>query len=160
METLSALLAICAGNSPIPGEFPAQNPVTRSFHVFLDLRLNKRLNKQSWGWWFETLSRLLWRHYDEYKHTGSFRGNVCENVVYEISVLFCLASMRFVHMFGVYTYRMLNYYDDHSYGVLIKSLTFGLVFWLLLIYAYHEKCCSLTNCCNLTATANSKTFIL
>ena len=41
-----------------PGEFPAQRPVTRGF----DLRLNKRLSKQSWGWWFETLSWPLWRH--------------------------------------------------------------------------------------------------
>ena len=62
METFSALLAICAGNSPVPGEFPAQRPVTRSFHVFFDLRLNKPLSKQSWGWWFEMLSRSLWRH--------------------------------------------------------------------------------------------------
>ena len=44
------------------GEFRAQKPVTRSFDVFFDLRLNKRLSKQSWGWWFETLSRPLWRH--------------------------------------------------------------------------------------------------
>ena len=62
MEAFSASLAICAGNSPVPGEFPAQRPVTRSFDVFFDLRLNKRLSKQSWGWWFETLSRPLWRH--------------------------------------------------------------------------------------------------
>ena len=44
-----------------PGEFPAQKPVTRSFDVFFDLRLNKRLSKQLWGWWFETLSWSLWR---------------------------------------------------------------------------------------------------
>ena len=64
METFSALLAICAGNSPVAGEFPAQRPVTRSFDAFFDhdLRLNKRLYKQSWGWWFETLSCPLWRH--------------------------------------------------------------------------------------------------
>ena len=61
METISTLLAICAGNSPVPGEFPAQRPVTRSFDVFFDLRLNKRFSKQSWGWWFETLRRPLWR---------------------------------------------------------------------------------------------------
>ena len=61
METFSALLAICAGISPVPGEFPPQRPVKRSFDVFFDLRLNKRLSKQSWGWWFETLSRPLWR---------------------------------------------------------------------------------------------------
>ena len=41
METFSALLAICAGNSPVPGEFPAQRPVTRNFDVFIDLRPNK-----------------------------------------------------------------------------------------------------------------------
>ena len=62
METFSALLAICAGNSPVPGEFPTQRPVTRSFDVSFDLRLNKQLSKQWWGWWFETLSCLLWRH--------------------------------------------------------------------------------------------------
>ena len=45
-----------------PGEFPTQRPVTRSFDVFFDLRLNKRLSKQPWGWWFETLSWSLWRH--------------------------------------------------------------------------------------------------
>ena len=42
METFSALLAFCAGNSPVTGEFPAQRPVTRSFDVYFDLRLNKR----------------------------------------------------------------------------------------------------------------------
>ena len=62
METFSVLLTLCAGNSPVTGEFPAQRPVTRSFDAFFDLRLNKRLSKQSWGLWFETPSRLLWRH--------------------------------------------------------------------------------------------------
>ena len=66
METFSALLAICAGNSPVPGEFPAHRPMTQSFDVFFDLRLNKRLSKQSRGWWFETLSRPLWRHSNVY----------------------------------------------------------------------------------------------
>ena len=45
-----------------PGEFPTKRPVTRSFDVFFDLRLNKRLSKEWWGWWFETLSRPLWLH--------------------------------------------------------------------------------------------------
>ena len=62
MKTFSALLTNCAGNSPVTGEFPAQRPVTRSSDVFFDLRLNKRLSKQSRGWWFETPSRSLWRH--------------------------------------------------------------------------------------------------
>ena len=60
METFSALLAICAQNSPVTGEFPAQRAVTRSFDVFFDLSLNKRLSKQPWGWWFETPPRPLW----------------------------------------------------------------------------------------------------
>ena len=36
-------MALCAGNSPVTGEFPSQRPVTRSFDVFFDLRLNKGL---------------------------------------------------------------------------------------------------------------------
>ena len=48
------------------GEFtspsPAQRPVTWSFDVFLDLRLNKRLSKGWWGWLFEMLSCPLWCH--------------------------------------------------------------------------------------------------
>ena len=71
METFSALLAICAGNSPVPavpGEFPAQRPVTRSFNVFFDLHPNKRLSNQWWGWWFETLSCPFWRHRNGIEH--------------------------------------------------------------------------------------------
>ena len=50
------------------GEFTAPRwiPRTKSSDAelwcFLWSRLNKRLSKQSWGWWFETLSRPLWRH--------------------------------------------------------------------------------------------------
>ena len=33
-----------------PGEFHAQRPVKRSFDVFFDLRLNKKLSKQPRGW--------------------------------------------------------------------------------------------------------------
>ena len=56
METFSALLGDCAGNSPVAGDFPAQRPVTRSFDIIFGLRLNKRLSKLWWGWWFETPS--------------------------------------------------------------------------------------------------------
>ena len=68
MGTFSALLALCAGNSPVADEFPSQRPMTRRFDVFFDLRLNKRLSKRSWGWWFETPSRLLWPHCNEHVH--------------------------------------------------------------------------------------------
>ena len=62
MEAFSALLAICAGNSPGTGEFPTQRPITRGFEVYFDRCPNKRLIKQSWGWWFETPPRPLRRH--------------------------------------------------------------------------------------------------
>ena len=62
MKTFSALLALCAENSPVIGEFPSQRPVMRSFDVLFDICLNKRLSKQSWGWRFETASYPLWRH--------------------------------------------------------------------------------------------------
>ena len=61
-ETFSKLLAFCAGNSPVTGEFLAQRPVTRSFDVCFDLRLNQQLSKQWRHLWFKTLSRSLWRH--------------------------------------------------------------------------------------------------
>ena len=62
MESFSALLALCAGNSPVTGEFPSQRPVMWSFDVFFNLHPNKQLSKQSWDWWFETPSLSLWRH--------------------------------------------------------------------------------------------------
>ena len=84
METFSALLALCAGNSSVPGEFPAQRPVTLSFDVFFDVRPNKRLSKESRGWWFERPSRPLWRHHNalagrkprispEFRRLGTYR---------------------------------------------------------------------------------------
>ena len=50
---------VTAGNSPVTGEFPSYRQWR---DVFFDLRLNKRLSKQSRRWWFETPSRSLWRH--------------------------------------------------------------------------------------------------
>ena len=63
IETFSALLVLCAGNSPVTGEFPSQWPVTRRFGIFFDTRVrrNKRLSKQ-WCCWFEMQSRSLLRH--------------------------------------------------------------------------------------------------
>ena len=61
MEIFSTSMALCAWNSPVTGEFRAQRPVTRSFDVLFDLRLNRRLSKQSLGWWFVTPSVALLR---------------------------------------------------------------------------------------------------
>ena len=78
MEIFSALLAICAGNSPV-GEVPAQRPVTRSFDVFFDLCLNKRSSKQSRDCWFEAPSRPLWCHCNDMMFDAL-------NVFYKINV--------------------------------------------------------------------------
>ena len=58
-QTVSHYLNIFRVTGHLCGEFPAEGPVTRSYDVFFDLRLNKRLSKQSWGWWFKTLPRPL-----------------------------------------------------------------------------------------------------
>ena len=62
METFYAVLTLCEGNPPVRGRFTSQRPVTQSFEVFLDLRLNKWLSKQSNRRWSETPSCSLWRH--------------------------------------------------------------------------------------------------
>ena len=65
METFSALLGICAWNSPVSGEFP-HKASKAGFDVFFDLLLKKSLSKQKWGWWFETQSHPLGRHWMPY----------------------------------------------------------------------------------------------
>ena len=84
------------------GEFLAQRPVTQCFDVFFNLRLNKRLSKQSWGCWFEMPSHSLWRHSmnilpDKYKaphnyvhvlsgiyHIYGFIGDLISMAVYQL----------------------------------------------------------------------------
>ena len=95
METFSALLAICVGNSLVTGEFPAQRPVTRSFEVFFDLRLNKRLSKQRWGWWFETPSRPLCRQSNE-------------------PVIGAMLPLNVLNHFGSYIYIYIHIYISDS----------------------------------------------
>ena len=88
METFSALLAICAGNSPVPGEFPAQRPVTRSFYVFFNLRLNKRLsNNREAGdlrrhrGHFDVIV-MLWKNQDGCKRRNVIVWNKITSVIY------------------------------------------------------------------------------
>ena len=57
-----ALLALCAGNSRWSVNSPTKASGAEPWCLFFYLRLNKRLSKQSWGWWFETQSCPLWRH--------------------------------------------------------------------------------------------------
>ena len=88
METFSALLALCAGNSPVTGEFPSQRPVARSFDISFDLHLNKQLSKQWWDWWFESPSRSLWHHCHHLLSTGrTHAGRWAGLLVYKCSTV-------------------------------------------------------------------------
>ena len=90
MEIFSALLAICAGNSSVTGEFPWQRPVTQSFDVFFDLCLNNGwVNNRDAGDW-----RRHRAHYDVNVMTKSvcchinriiIIGQMCERCNYHMT---------------------------------------------------------------------------
>ena len=109
MKTFPALLAICAGNSPVTGEFPTQRPVTRSFDVFFDLRVNKRLSKQSWGWWFETPSCPLRQHSND---LGKIESN--SYVGGPRSYLICIYGAMGPHQYTL---------GDHYLSIVLYQLT-------------------------------------
>ena len=96
---------------PLCGEFagprwiPARRPVTRSFDVFFELRPNKRLSKQSWGWWFETLSCSLWRHCNDYSVTWAhLHGNAKDEFTLIIDPKLCVCeSERWYIWFNSFT---------------------------------------------------------
>ena len=95
-----------------PGEFPAKRPVTRSFDVFFDLRLNERLSKQPWGWWFETPPWSLWRHRNDFEKTQLYLINLtikCRICVFNrlsVLVYYTNVSIRFhtqiIHWISIY----------------------------------------------------------
>ena len=126
MEAFSALLAIYAENSPVPGEFPTQRPVTRSFDVCFDLRLDKRLSKQSWGWWFETLSRPFWRHSNE---TTAFELDWYHHLTLSIETLII---------------RLCISYISASSYVLVSHFLCVTHWWILFIslFNFHIRQCS------------------
>ena len=124
METFSALLAICAGNSPVTAELPAQRPVTLSFDIFIVLRLNKRLSKQSWGWWFETPSLPSWRRCNGYALNLVALGrlwtfNKCSFLIHfgiaNLSISYAIAEM----IFAVYNSHMWHWLWQRDIVVMV-----------------------------------------
>ena len=110
-----SLLAICAGNSPATAELPTQRPVMRSFDVFFDLRLNKRLRK-SRGWWSETPSIPLWRHCNE-----------CRKCMHKRDLLLCSSyvsrhyKLLTVHQFGTLLDANYKYLFDININRLLRN---------------------------------------
>ena len=103
-----------------PDEFPTQRPVMRSFHVYFDLRPNKRLSKQSWGWWFETLWRPLWRHHNDWEANMDGLVQDCSNSI--ANALELLQS---------YTKPSIYSNSQEAHGNVFTLLCFALV-WLRL----------------------------
>ena len=115
-----------------PGEFPTQRPVTRSFDVFFDLRLNKRLSKQPWGWWFETLSWSLWRHCNDH---------MCNDKSWSIVMLIRLVTL-FSHGIGVsYSITLLSFFEM-GYHISNKKVDFVDDNYIIIKakYSIFEKC--------------------
>ena len=116
--------SVTAGNSPITGEFPSHRPVTRSFGVFFDLRLNKRLSKQSRRRWFETPSRLLWRQCNvmpNYRNSDQWSGQPWDLSAFNESLLCNFELVKRVKLGGSVHYGRnglkfgtLLYPDYHS----------------------------------------------
>ena len=160
METFSALLAICAANSPVSGEFPTQRTVTRSFDVFFDQRLNKRLSKQWWGWWFETPSDPLWCHC-----------NPCElrwltwNIV-RVSHCRCCVIWKFIFL-STSSLVWINSYQKKVHNCNVSScqpmsIIQTLKFWLINIYTTFNHVITNTNVNNVRhfTFPSSQTIVL
>ena len=91
-----------------PGEFPTQRPVTRSFDVLFDLRLNKGLSKQLWGWWFETPSWSLWRECNVYNWSMA--------VIITFTIVFSIVFTHEAHN-GDFTSAMMTSSDRNIFRV-------------------------------------------
>ena len=107
METFSALLAICAGNSPVSGEFPAQRPVTRSFDVSV---ICAYLNG-----WVNTSEAGDLRRYRAH---------------YDVIVIICLPCESFLHMCGLRNFILGQY---HSFYPFDFSLYFYYLYIVIII---------------------------
>ena len=98
----------------VPGEFPSQRPVTRSFDVFFHLCLNKQLSTQSRLWWFETPSHPLWRHCNDI--SIKLRGDTNQHPV---SLMWCCTNPYFSAGFSkpLYTFihgcALISNYTQH-----------------------------------------------
>ena len=114
IEAFSVLLSLYAGNSLATGGFPLQRPVTRSFDVFLDMRLNKWLSKQLRRRRCDMPLRSSWRH--------------C-NVIHETTgTQYCLTPSRH-QSFTWNSADQVRWHHSHQYGLDNLSV-YGSIKWL------------------------------
>ena len=130
IETFSALLVLYAGISPATGEFPPQRPVKQSFDVFFDRRCNKRLRKQSWGWWLERPSRSFWCHCTEYRFT--FALYLC--TMWELVVHIYIGHIKHDTLWQIlyklfYTECSLPRFIWYNWGIVWKDISIHPVNW-------------------------------
>ena len=149
IETFSALLALSAGNSAVIGEFPAQRPVTRSFDVFFDLRLNKRLSKHSWGSWFETPSRSSWHHCNaskfwqmdgkgpshvslQLRDTGMLRTKSCFTIVYCTDTVYManIANQMCIISANVYPWNYKTTHENNKKNIRTRLHMYCFICWI------------------------------
>ena len=158
METFSALVALCAGNSPVTGEFPAQRPVTEGFDVFFDLRLNKSLRKQSWGRWFETPSRSLLSgvpdFFDRNKILSGYDLSHYQ-VPHCIRVFFYFVWFVFIHHNFQFYFKLCTYCNilDVNLSKNLNFVNYLLFYMKLLNYLFLNMFGSVLECCELTGVS-------
>ena len=63
--------------------------------VFFDLRLNKRLSEQWWGWWLETPPGPLWRHFLCFQWADIDMKCTCDSPLTKSDLTFARLSLQF-----------------------------------------------------------------
>ena len=113
MEPFSALLAIWAGNSPVPGEFPAPRSVTRSFDVSLTCTwINDWVNNREAG----NYRRPLWR----LRNDRTSNGNYLKQLWHILLTPICVTKSRCINV--SYTYlKPVFVYPNCIYSFFCRS---------------------------------------
>ena len=116
---------ICGRNSPVTGEFPSQRPVTQSFDVFFDLRLNKRLREPSRRRWFGTPSCSLWRHCNDAMAPSLLRiyGRDGMIMIYLYNLKMCVCVLLLTMPFSLLFSTKKNETLHTIYDLLLQTLT-------------------------------------
>ena len=126
--------------------FPRYWPFVRGNHrakasdagLWCFLRLNKRLIKQSWGWWFETLLCPLWRHCNAiFVHMTRFSTSMLNKLIWIVIMIYtstCKNSINYV--FAVNEGDFVKYTKPHVYNQYVtKSRKFVMRKWWLWVWS-------------------------